>query len=214
MPSSKERKTIRSVEQYLSDLKGALSGGDKATIQDALSDAEEYLRTALGNVSSGSGTTEAQALAPIIEKYGTPEEVASAYRKRELLAAPTPFAERAEAPDVSVPAQQKDARPFYARFFGVFAEPRAWGSLLYMFLALATGIFYFTWAVTGLSVSGGLLVLIIGLPIAVLFLLSVRAIALLEGRLVEALLGVRMPRRPRFAPKVSGIWPAREGADR
>jgi hypothetical protein len=32
-----------------------------------------------------------------------------------------------------------------------------------------------------------------------LFLLSVRGLALLEGRLVEALLGVRMPRRPLFS---------------
>ena len=37
------------------------------------------------------------------------------------------------------------------------------------------------------------------LPLALLFLLSVRGLALLEGRLVEALLGVRMPRRPLFS---------------
>ena len=59
--------------------------------------------------------------------------------------------------------------------------------------------------VTGISVSFGLLVLVIGLPVAGLFLLSVKGIALIEGRLVEALLGVRMPRRPRFAGK-TGIW--------
>ena len=87
----------------------------------------------------------------------------------------------------------------------MYAEPRAWGSLIYLLLAMITGIIYFTWVVTGISVSGGLLVLIIGLPIAALFLLSVKGIALAEGRLVEALLGVRMPRRPRFSGK-TGIW--------
>jgi hypothetical protein len=53
--------------------------------------------------------------------------------------------------------------------------------------------------VTGLALSVSLLILIIGLPFAFLFLLSVQGLALLEGRLVEALLGVRMPRRPLFA---------------
>jgi hypothetical protein len=77
--------------------------------------------------------------------------------------------------------------------------------LLYLVLAMVTGIVYFTWVVTGLSLSLGLMVLVIGLPIAGLFLLSVRGIALIEGRLVEALLGVRMPRRPRFAGQ-TGIW--------
>ena len=197
---------INSVEQYLTELKRALAGSDSATIQDALSDAEEYLRTALGNALSIAGASEAGALAPVIEKYGTPEEIAAAYKQTEMLAAPTLAGQPAESPDTTSPPQAKDTRPFYVRFFGVFAEPRVWGSLLYMLFALATGIFYFTWAVTGLSVSAGLLVLIVGLPIAVLFLLSVRAIALLEGRMVEALLGVRMPRRPRFARKNSGIW--------
>ncbi len=57
-----------------------------------------------------------------------------------------------------------------------------------------------------MSLSLALLILIIGVPIAVLFILSVRGIALLEGRLVEALLGVRMPRRPPFQEKTTGLW--------
>jgi hypothetical protein len=52
--------------------------------------------------------------------------------------------------------------------------------------------------VTGLSLSISFAIFIFGLPLALLFLLSVRGLALLEGRLVEALLGVRMPRRPLF----------------
>ena len=57
-----------------------------------------------------------------------------------------------------------------------------------------------------MSLSISLLVLIIGIPIAALFLLSVRGIALVEGRIVEALLGVRMPRRPLFSRKDIGWW--------
>ena len=70
--------------------------------------------------------------------------------------------------------------------------------MFYMLLSLATGIFYFTWTVTGVSLSAGLSVLIIGLPFIVLFIGSVRALALVEGRIVEAMLGARMPRRPPY----------------
>ena len=42
------------------------------------------------------------------------------------------------------------------RFFGVVADPRTYGALFYMLLSLATGIFYFTWVVTGTSLSVGL----------------------------------------------------------
>lgn len=85
------------------------------------------------------------------------------------------------------------------QFFGVYTDPRAWGALLYMLIAFVTGVFYFTWAVTGVSVSVSFLIFIFGFPLALLFLLSIRGLALLEGRLVEALLGERMPRRPLFS---------------
>ena len=75
-----------------------------------------------------------------------------------------------------------------------------------MFFSLFSGIIYFTWAVTGISLSLGLIVLIIGLPFIGLFVLSVQGIALIEGRVVEALLGVRMPRRPIFSGKRLGWW--------
>jgi hypothetical protein len=69
-----------------------------------------------------------------------------------------------------------------------------------------TGIIYFTWVVTGISLSAGLMVLIIGLPIAGVFLLSFRGLALVEGRLVEALLDIRMPRRAVFSDKSMSLW--------
>ena len=95
---------------------------------------------------------------------------------------------------------------FFSRFFGVVIEPRAWGALLYLLFTLATGILYFTWTVTGISLSLGLLILIIGIPIAGIFILSTRGLALLEGRMVEALLGIRMPHRPLFSKNDKGIW--------
>jgi hypothetical protein len=209
---------IKSIEQYLSELKKELSHSDRAVIQDALSDAEEYLRTALNNAREvNAAIAEADALAPIIEKYGTPAEVAAAYKEIESRTPPAfapPVRKENEPTVVPVstasvavaPAALAEKRSFIARFFGIYADPRAWGALLYLIFALGTGIIYFTWAVTGMSTSAGLLVIIIGVPFLALFLLSVRGIALVEGRLVEALLGVRMPRRTMFSRKDVSLW--------
>jgi hypothetical protein len=187
---------FNSVDEYLIKLKTALQGCDQATVQDALADAEDHLRTALSKAKeSQPGVDETGSLATIIEEYGSPEEVGAAYREIERRLPPT-----------LAPVPQSADRSPWLRFFGVVAEPRAWGALLYMFISLLTGILYFTWAVTGLSLTAGLIVLIIGLPFFFLFLLSVRGIALVEGRIVEALLGVRMPRRSIFVDKTKGFW--------
>jgi hypothetical protein len=211
---------INSVEQYLAELKQELAGSDRATMQDALSDAEEYLRTALDSaVKDNPRISQNDALASIIEKYGQPKEVAAAYKEIEsrtppafgrpavkaVAAIPVPPAPP-RPPSPPAPPALMDRRNIFARFFGVFAEPKMWGALLYLLFALGTGIAYFTWAVTGLSLSAGLLVLVIGIPIFGLFLISFRGIALMEGRLVEALLGVRMPRRPLFSRKDISLW--------
>jgi uncharacterized membrane protein len=184
------------IDGYLRQLKAEMKDCDRATIQDALSDAEEYLRNALDNLKTNKpGVPEANAFASVVEEYGTPAEIADAYRKIEARTSPS-----------LVARTTKKNQAFLSRFFGVVIEPRAWGALLYLLFTLATGIIYFTWAVTGISLSLGLLILIIGIPIAGLFILSTRGLALLEGRMVEALLGIRMPHRPLFSPKDKGIW--------
>jgi len=204
---------INSVEQYLAELKKELAGSDRATMQDALSDAEEYLRTALDSaVKDNAHVSESEALASIIERYGQPKEVAAAYKEIESRTPPAfgrpayKAVEPAVAPIPATPAVV-DTRNFFTRFFGVFAEPRAWGSLFYLLFTLGTGIAYFTWAMTGFWTSFGLIFcLLLGIPLMFFFLLSIRGIALLEGRLVEALLGVRMPRRPIFSRQDVGLW--------
>jgi hypothetical protein len=211
---------INSVEDYLKELKQELAGSDRATVQDALSDAEEYLRTALESaVNDIAHKSAAEALALIIERYGQPAEVAAAYKEIEKRTPPAfgrrvlnevkpmaPAAPLAPVPPVPPIPPAPDNRNIFAKFFGVFAEARTWGAFFYIMLSMFLGIVYFTWVVTGFSVSAGLIILIVGLPILLLFLLSVRGIGLLEGRLVEALLGVRMPRRPQFTRKDIGFW--------
>ena len=178
---------VNTIEEYLEALKTEMQGGDSALLQDALADAREHLSTALAAArESNAALDEAEALKTIIDEYGTPEETASAYKE----------VERRTSPSLK---QTVKSQPWINRFFGVYADARAWGALLYMLIAFVTGIFYFTWAVTGISISASFVIFIFGLPLALLFLLSVRGLALLEGRLVEALLGVRMPRRPLFS---------------
>jgi hypothetical protein len=75
-----------------------------------------------------------------------------------------------------------------------------------MILALVTGIIYFTWTVTGISVGASMIFLIIGIPIIILFLYSIRGIAFVEGRIVEAILGERMPRRSKYTNKDTKLW--------
>jgi uncharacterized membrane protein len=187
---------VKSVDEYLSLLRKELAGSDAAVVQDALADAEEHLRTALAQAVGGDPkTSEAEAIPSIADKYGSPQEVAEAYRQMETRV-PAGFGRSTHAA----------GRSIFSRFFGVFADARAWAAILYLFLSLGTGIVYFTWAVTGISLSFGLLVLIVGIPFAVLFLLSIRGIAFIEGRLVEALLGVRMPRRRMFSDDSTGFW--------
>lgn len=90
--------------------------------------------------------------------------------------------------------------------FGVFVDPAVWKALVYMIISLATGIVYFTIVVTGISMSFGMLVMIIGIPLLVAVLGLVRAMSLFEGRLVELLLGTRMPRRLRSTPPDMGFF--------
>jgi hypothetical protein len=182
---------IRSIEEYLDVLKAELQGSDSATIQDALADAEEHLRAALAALRAKQPeASEGEALSQVIEQYGSPDETASAYREVERRTSPGLARE--------TPAQQDSA---LKRFLGVYDDPKAWGALLYMLISLVTGIVYFTWVVTGLSLSLSLAIFIFGLLFAVFFAVSLRGLALLEGRIVEGLLGVRMPRRSLFFQK-------------
>jgi uncharacterized membrane protein len=187
-PINPQPETVR---DYLDALRRALKGAAPALIQDALADAEEHLRN---EIIQHPAQSEREVLFGVIETYGTPEEVAETYLSMEAAIA-GPF------PKQDVPSVRRNG------FFDIISDSRAYGALVYMLLSLVTGIFYFTWTVTGLALSVGLFVLIIGVPFALLFIGSERLISLLEGRIVETLLGVRMPRRlPPTDPAPRGLF--------
>ena len=187
----------RTLADYLAQVRTALKGADPALVQDALYDAEEHIRAEL---AEHRNLDEATLIERVYNTYGSPEEVAEIYRDTEIKVT------RALRPPVAKPRTSA-----LGQFFGVAADPRTYASLFYMLLSLATGIFYFTWTVTGVSLSAGLLILIIGIPFAALFLGSTRLLSLVEGRIVETMLGERMPRRPAYPPK-DMTWMQRIGA--
>ncbi len=180
----------KTISEFLDHLRICLHSADPALVQDALYDAEEYLRAACAEHPSLS---EAEVIERVRGQFGMPDEVAAAYRETD---ATVTRALRSPPPP--------KPRSLAGRIFGVYTDARTYGSMFYMLLALATGIFYFTWATAGVSMSLGLSVLIIGIPFILLFLGTVRLISLVEGRVVEVLLGERMPRRPLY-PRANGL---------
>lgn len=179
------------VATYLAQLRRALKGAPAGLIADALADCEDHLNS---EIAQNPDLNETQILAGVVETYGTPAEIAEEYRDMEHTIS-TPFPQ----------PEAQDQRRF--GFFNVVSDPRTYGALLYMLLAMPTGIFYFTWALVGTILSLVFSIFIIGIPFTLIFIASVRVLAHVEGRVVEALLGVRMPRRlPSSVPADEGLW--------
>lgn len=178
----KQDRPPETVREYLDALVRAMraQGCKPGLISDAVADCEEHLNN---EIASNPGRSEADVLTSVIATYGTPEEIAEEYKSMEA-AISGPFPK----------ADQPSGERRYG-FFGVIRDPRAYGALMYMLLSLVTGIFYFVCVVTGISLSIGLFILIIGIPFALLFIGTTRVLAHVEGRIVEGLLQVRMPRR-------------------
>ena len=100
--------TPRTIPEYLDALRRELRDADPALVQDALYDAEEYLRSEL---AENPGTDEAKLLAGIAGSYGDPAEVAAIYRDTEV--------QVAQALRTPPPAVRTSLA---GRFFGVAAD--------------------------------------------------------------------------------------------
>jgi len=111
------------IPEYLEQLRAALAGADPAMIQDALYDAEEYLRSEL---AEQPGKSEADVIAGVAGSYGAPEEVAEIYRETEVTVnrrrpvagrchRRLPRSRRASPPRQPGPARPARSRPGRAR---------------------------------------------------------------------------------------------------
>nr|WP_275976192.1 sensor domain-containing protein [Geothrix oryzisoli] len=94
--------------------------------------------------------------------------------------------------------------PPHPGFFEVLATRRAYTTLLYLLGSMVTGILTFTYAVTGLSLSLGLAILIIGIPVAVAFLAGARLLSVAEVHLLKALVGADGSEAPALLPAGEG----------
>ena len=196
-----------SIEGYLARLEVALHGADPALAHDALIDAEEHLQAAVRR-----GVPVDQAIA----SFGDADEIAAAYRNLPSGAAlPRLTGDRGRVAAAPAQAPQPSAASVTAPrlsdvpIVGIWFDGRAWGALLYfggVSLVVATACFAWAVALGGLAV--GLLPTLLGLPVLVLLLGSARALCLMEGAVVQALLGVRMPRRvqPVHGAADVGFW--------
>src|SRR5882762_4230969 len=93
----------RTIDEYLRQLRTALEGEDPSLVQDALYDAEEYLRA---EVAAHPGKSEADVLELIASTYGAPDEVAGAYRDTEVKV------------KAAMATPRKEAKSPLGRFFG------------------------------------------------------------------------------------------------
>lgn len=180
------------LSRYLAELQAAMTGLDAATIHDALVDAENHLRSALR-----SGLTIEKA----IDDYGTPEEVARAYFDEAQQSAGL----RPEAGVSSLSTGERPLAPGSPSFLKrlstipvikIWGDSRAWGSAFYFLVpGFAFALASFIWVVTVGSLSIATAPVLIGIPLFIFLMGSVRVISLLQGKMVELLIGIRMPHR-------------------
>lgn len=194
----------QSINDYLDALKLALADQDPALIQDALYDAQEHLRAATQDEPSRS-------FDDISEDYGSPTEIAQFYCEMESTV------ELA----FNGPAKKTKVNVKRPGFFAILKDPQAYRAMIYLFLTLPLGLVYFAWVViVGLACLGSCL-FVVGIPVFFAYLKSMQLFSLFEGRLIETLLGQRMPRRPRLqhslqqetAGSLWQIWSAKFNAE-
>jgi hypothetical protein len=95
---------------------------------------------------------------------------------------------------------------FLHRFFGIALQGKSYLNLLYLLIMLPLGIIYFTFVITGFSISIGLLILIIGIFIAFLFLVLVRGISTFHLHYASTLLGFELPTKGQKATTGKGFF--------
>ena len=91
------------------------------------------------------------------------------------------------------------------RYYGVFARPQTYLNLLYLVLGLPLGIAYFVSLVTFISVSGALVITLVGIPLLVATMYYWCLVAGIERAHANVLLGTRI-RPMRFGSGEGGFW--------
>ena len=185
------------IKDYQKELGRELKGADPALVADALDDAEEHLTEMTHDImESGRCSNGKEAFRRAVKQYGLPGTIAREYLKQD----------RSYKKKRAKRKEKRDERSLLARTLGVYLDGRSYRNMLYLFLMFPLGIIYFVYIITGISLSAGLLVTFIGIPLFILFLLSFNGIAWFQGRLTETLLGIRMPKKRRRFKAKGKMW--------
>jgi len=80
-------------------------------------------------------------------------------------------------------------------FFGVYGNAKTYTSLVYLLLTFPLGIAFFVYAITGFSVSLGLIFTFVGIFLVYIFLWSLPRIMNIMGLLTDWLVGIKMPEK-------------------
>lgn len=185
------------IKDYIKKLEKVLEKADSAVVADAIDDAEEHLTLMAGElIADGKCLNREKAVKRAIIQYGSPKVVAAEYLKQD------DSIKKKRRSRI----EKRQERSLLKRTFGPYTEGRTYKNMLYLFLMFPLGIIYFTYIITGISVSLGLIITIIGIPLLILFLMSIKGIAWFQGRLTESLLGIRMPRKRRKHRATGTRW--------
>ena len=92
-------------------------------------------------------------------------------------------------------------------FFGVIAEPRSYGNILYLLLGLPLGTLYFTVIVTGVSLAIGLTpLMLLGIPLTIGLWYVNRAFMQIERGVAIGLLGEQIDEVRPVPAWSGGLW--------
>ncbi len=229
-PSERGMDAREQVMRYVAALETELAGCDPALRHDAVIDAETHLRSAIDGgmpaerAIADFGTPQEVAHAYIehdSEAFGWRSQAQSPRARPASAATGAQLGQSSPQASLAQPGDSRQAqsglqvsaptRSLVSRIpvLGIWIDPRAWGALIYFgAVGFVLSLGYFVWSVTMGALVLGMAPLIIGVPLLVLLLGSARALCLFEGKVVEALLGVRMPRRvqPVEGADSVGFW--------
>jgi hypothetical protein len=145
------RPAPRSIDDYLSALRAALDGADPALIQDAVYDAEEYLRA---EVAANPGVPEAEVLERLLKTYGSPEEIAIGFIgiARAISLGEGRLLEAVSGERMPRRPVHPGSGSLWERILAMLQDGRTWTTVAYLVMMLPLGVIYSSVALTGLAV--------------------------------------------------------------
>lgn len=96
---------------------------------------------------------------------------------------------------------------FLTKYFTVFAKPRTYTTLLYLFLAFPLGLTYFILMVVGFSLGLSLLIIWVGFLILALLFPMIWMLISFERLQTTHLLGIEIPTTSQSNYKEQQLWP-------